>query len=217
MGYSRAILRTTISKQVVRELRRMIITRELREGEHLVEAKLANRFECSNGPIREALRVLEQEGLVQTSSGGKSVVVWFSLDDLFQLYAFRAELDRITVDLISKRELSPASYRQLEAIVTNMANSESAIGSEWDMAFHKTLLKLGGNRYVEKVADAYYDLIFELLTLANTYADFEAVIKDHQEILRLLQLKKWEDAVQALQNSSERGGKILAAKLWAKP
>ena len=63
-----------LGNQVAQRLRELIITRELLPGSHLVEDSLASRFDVSRGPIRDALRILEAEGLVASRRRGIFIV-----------------------------------------------------------------------------------------------------------------------------------------------
>src|SRR5690606_30995658 len=64
----------SLGAEVAQTLRRLIISGQLAPGTHLVEAALAERFEVSRGPIRDALRVVEAEGLVESRRRGVFVI-----------------------------------------------------------------------------------------------------------------------------------------------
>ena len=54
----------TLRQEVVDEIRQKILTGEFKEGERIKENEIATLFGVSRGPVREALRQIEQEGLV---------------------------------------------------------------------------------------------------------------------------------------------------------
>src|SRR5271168_3489554 len=70
-------------------LRDHILRGELAPGTIISEAELARQFELSRGPVREALRMLEREGLVDGEKNRRPRVSPFSFDDLEGLYALR--------------------------------------------------------------------------------------------------------------------------------
>ena len=58
------IIRKTLREQVVEILRHKILSGEIKPGERIIEAKVAEELKVSRGPLREALRQIEEEGLV---------------------------------------------------------------------------------------------------------------------------------------------------------
>src|SRR5699024_7196726 len=94
--------RPVLGQQVVDQLRRLIITRQLPTGTHLVEAQLSANFAVSRGPVRDALRQLETEGLVESRRRG-SFVIGLGVDDLEELYGLRQLLEAEAVRLFVRR------------------------------------------------------------------------------------------------------------------
>ncbi|MFV3126857.1 GntR family transcriptional regulator [Niveispirillum sp. KHB5.9] len=90
---------------VYRRLRRMILSGKLKGGQPLSQVQLALDFETSRGPVREALRMLQQEGLIEAETNQQGRVVSYSIDDLEQVFsllslnaalAIQAGADRLT-------------------------------------------------------------------------------------------------------------------------
>lgn len=80
------LLYQTLRESVVNAIRTKIMNHQLRPGERIVELELAQEFQTSRGPIREALRQLENEGIVEyTRNVGCSVRTfsfWDSYEDI---------------------------------------------------------------------------------------------------------------------------------------
>ena len=74
-------------------LREQILTGNLRNGTHLVEAKLAARLAVSRGTIREALKMLAAEGLVDEEARRGAFVVMLDRDDVREIYDLRAAIE----------------------------------------------------------------------------------------------------------------------------
>lgn len=76
-------------------LRQEILSGKLVSGESLIEQTLANRFEVSRTPIREAIRQLQQEGLVESDRGGGLRVTVITIADAIHLYDCRLGLEQV--------------------------------------------------------------------------------------------------------------------------
>lgn len=125
------------------------IARAIREGEfgqgaQLVQEDLARRFGVSRNPIREALRLLEANGLVEIRGGGGATVRTLSSDDLVELYGLRKVLEpTIAVALVDSS--TQRAIAELDAMATAMAD-EPRIPQwmELNYAFHQRLYVLSG-------------------------------------------------------------------------
>ena len=96
--------RPPLGEQLLDQVRALIVRGELESGTHLVEGWMAERFGVSRGPVRDALRQLELEGLVETRRRGV-FVRGLSEDDIVELYAVRGALEgRAIRDVIARRE-----------------------------------------------------------------------------------------------------------------
>ena len=74
MNFKRKNVRAKLSDKAAQTLRVQILSGELKVGQHLVEANLSEKLEISNGPLRDALSILEKEGFVVTLSNGRTIV-----------------------------------------------------------------------------------------------------------------------------------------------
>ena len=88
-----SVQRSTIADVVVRELRRAIVEGDIAQGEQLREEHLARMLGTGRGVIREALRQLAQEGLVEAMPHRGSFVRLLSLEDRLDVYAAREAIE----------------------------------------------------------------------------------------------------------------------------
>src|SRR5437764_11130394 len=88
--------KAALGTQLVEQLRALVLSDELVPGTHLVEGRLAEDFGVSRGPVRDALRQLEVEGLVETRKRGV-FVRGLSDDDLRELYSLRGALEGLAI------------------------------------------------------------------------------------------------------------------------
>ncbi|MCD8084682.1 MAG: GntR family transcriptional regulator, partial [Clostridiales bacterium] len=74
----------TLRENIADIIRMKIINQELKPGDHIVEAELANEFGISRGPIREALRQLENEGLIEYTRNVGCSVKQITIQDSYE-------------------------------------------------------------------------------------------------------------------------------------
>jgi DNA-binding GntR family transcriptional regulator len=139
---------------VHRQLRTAILRCEIPADTPLSQVQLAKQFGVSHTPLREALRMLQREGLVEAELNQRVRVAGFSVADLDQLYAARIVIEalaiRITVPLLAEHDLAclAGHLDQMDAF----AAVEDYDG--WDThhrAFHCGLVRLSGARLVAEV------------------------------------------------------------------
>ncbi len=157
-GRGRALMpleRDTLRDSVVRAIRDAIIQGRLRPGEKVPEEDLAQQLQVSRTPIREAIRVLEAQGLVVVRPKRGTYIAMPDRDDAADGLAVRTSLEVLAVEQALERLGQPDWDRlcgQLEEILAEMAaaqESGDAIRSvELDIDFHATLIKAGRNRHL---------------------------------------------------------------------
>ena len=138
--------RSTLRERALVALRSAIFSGQYAPGDHLGEVEIAARLSISRGTVREALRHLEQEGLVTAGLRGMLRVRTLSPDEVRELYRVRGALEALAVtELI-------ASPRRLEAVPVleaALAKLDTASGLieqiDFDLGFHALLCELSGN------------------------------------------------------------------------
>lgn len=133
---------------VADRIRNQIIAGELKPGSRLVETELATRFGTSRGPIREALRELEREGIIITTQRRGTIVGAMTKQDLEEVYSVREALE-----LLALREASrKADDATLQAIKAHLDRIDQAIASgdateviKADLEFHRAILRAAQN------------------------------------------------------------------------
>lgn len=133
-----------LKEVVVESLRRMIARGELLPGEWLRQERLAETLNVSFTPIREALKQLEAEGLVEHVPYRGVRVVEFKIDDVLDIYTIRAELESMAAG---------AAAQNLE---------ENELAKLRDLHFH--MCSLRGDQYLQTVRDdnrRFHQIIIE--------------------------------------------------------
>lgn len=135
-------------------LRDALIRGELEAGSILSQVQLAERYGVSRTPLREALRLLEREGLVVSEPRRRVRVAPVSLDDLDQLYAMRITLEALGIRLTVPRLTDSALEHIGELERTMRRHAENEDYDAWHephRQFHEAFVSLAGDRIVAEV------------------------------------------------------------------
>ena len=190
--------RTSLRQQALEALRRAISTGELPPGKHLVETELSEMLKISRGTLREALRELQQEGLVSAGPRGWLSVRSLTDQEIRDLFAVRAALESLAAQLLSGTADRSAIIATLRAAVDGMTRAaqdrlEDRIES--DLNFHRTLCTLTGNETLVRSWQALEGTVRMSIMFAGTDRAISNMSVDrHSEIVDAIETG---DAAQA--------------------
>jgi GntR family transcriptional regulator, gluconate operon transcriptional repressor len=190
-----------LGEQLLAQLRALIVRGELPAGTHLVEGWMADRFGVSRGPVRDALRQLEIEGLVETRKRGV-FVRGLTDTDLVELYAVRAALEGLAIrEVIAK--LESADLSPLDEAVDGMRKAAKAADPDAfasaDLDFHSAFYAIGGNRRLAATWALHRPLFAAMLAATNnTDRDLLPIAQDHADLAAVVREGEVEPALAAL-------------------
>ena len=138
----------SLREQALSALRIAITSGELEPGRHLVETELSDMLQISRGTLREALRQLEQEGLLSAGPRGRLSVRHLDAKEIRDIFAVRAALEslaaRTLCELPDRVQVTASLRTAIDAMAAAAAGSlEQRIES--DLEFHRTMCRLTGN------------------------------------------------------------------------
>ena len=138
----------SLREQALSALRIAITSGELEPGRHLVETELSDMLQISRGTLREALRQLEQEGLLTAGPRGRLSVRHLDAKEIRDIFAVRAALEslaaRTLCELPDRAQVTASLRTAIEAMAAAAQGSlEERIES--DLEFHRTMCRLTGN------------------------------------------------------------------------
>lgn len=139
--------RSLFAGKAATSLREAIIEGNLAAGTALVETQLSEWLSVSRGPVRNALQVLEAEGLVKTLPNGRMTVVGFGPEDLRDLLETRHLLESSGVRRGLEIGSSIEPVREAFLAIANVDPTNQLL-VERDIAFHCSLVALGGSRFL---------------------------------------------------------------------
>jgi phosphonate utilization transcriptional regulator len=145
------------------EIEQLILRGELAIGQHVNESELATRFGTSRGPIREALRALEESRLVRSEKNRGVFVREISVTEADEIYDVREVLDQLIGQRVAERA-TPDQLRELNAVVAEMDDATAMQDVKryhaLNLKFHDLLVDFAGN---SRLAESYRLLTKELL------------------------------------------------------
>jgi DNA-binding GntR family transcriptional regulator len=143
-------LPATLVEVVTDRLREGILSGELSPGDKIVEEQVCAEYGVSRAPLREALRLLAQQGLVeQLPRRGSRIVEWRPAD-IVQLFGLREVLERHAIESALPLADTHAGLEPVREALARMA--EAPLGLARDdahRAFHASIVGLAGNRQLD--------------------------------------------------------------------
>lgn len=140
----------TLRVQVVDILRNAIVSGQLKPGEHLKEGVIEEQLAVSRSPIREALRQLEQEGLIVSIPNQGSFVRRFDEQDVWEIFTLRTALEDLACELLLRNGQIPSSdLAELQELIDQQDAAYRA--EDWstlaslDMEFHELIVSKSGS------------------------------------------------------------------------
>jgi DNA-binding GntR family transcriptional regulator len=216
-------VRENLAEVIYRVLREAITDGSLAPGERLREIPLARQFEVSTTPIREALRRLEREGLVEISPRRGAVVQGYDLREIEHLYEARE-----VVECRAVRRAAEAPTRDFSRVDALLAEAATVLDDpvqiqfmRLDVELHRALNDIGGNKQIADLAERVHRQIQRVRVRCAvhlqdrprvSHAEHEALVAavrarqaDRAEELSRAHIRGVRDAVmQALEASPQR-------------
>lgn len=189
-----------LGAQVARALRQEIVAGSLEPGSRLVETSLSERFDVSRGPVRDALRELEAEGLVESSRRG-SFVVGLSERDLSELYSLRGALEAFALrSVAASDEVDWRPFGEcVEAMSLAADRNDAEAFAEADLRFHHCFYAGSGNRRLLLVWVQMEPTFKALLDFTNAQdRDLHPAFQSHRFILESIRSGRIDAAVDEL-------------------
>jgi DNA-binding GntR family transcriptional regulator len=211
--------RESLSDAVVRIILDALLAGELHPGSRIVEADLADKTGISRGPVREALRQLEGEGiLTSTPSHGTYVTNWpvtavqdaFDLRVMLEVFSLERAIKRITPDDI-------ATLRRTVADMADCARRDDVPGLlHADMRFHEQLFSMSGSPMVQRTLNQLHRQLYSVMAMNSGYIHQRlSVATQHSAIVDCLENGDSQGASEQLSAHIRASGSALVEQLNA--
>jgi DNA-binding GntR family transcriptional regulator len=159
VAHPRRIVAPSLVHLAAGTLREMIVSGEVHPGERLTEEPLTEKLGVSRVPLREAMRILEREGLITSVPRHGAVVTELTREDVVEIMSLRTTLERMAMQLaIPVRDLSRlAPVRDALALMERARDVGALARHAYE--FHLGLVRLSGHRRLE---EAYGSLAMQM-------------------------------------------------------
>lgn len=152
MGLS-ALKRQPAEQLAAQALKDSILAGDLKPGERLTEAALADQFEVSRGTVRTALHQLSKDGLVVLTPYTGWAVTTIGRQDLWEIFTLRSGLERLAARLAAERITAAGGKRLIEvrdAFFDACQRLDRKAATENDFRLHSYIVELSGNGRLAK-------------------------------------------------------------------
>lgn len=198
------IHRQSLSEQVYFYIKRLILSGEIQGGQRIPEEKVAQQFGVSRTPIREALKRLEEYGLIQIKPRSYAVVVALEPHEAGQLAIIRAQLETLSVGLLTDCA-TEKDLKELDQLAQEcndlIAGGDIATTFEKDSRLHLEIARRTGNRHLYEIfekLDAKIQLLRLVLRVPLT--KLKLYVRHHDDIISAMRRRDKELAISLMRH-----------------
>ena len=183
---------------VFQTLRGAILKGDLKPGERLMELQLASKLGVSRTPIREAIRMLEQEGLAVTIPRKGAEVAKMTEKDMEDVLQIRLSLEALAVRL-SCENITPAALQELKVAMEDFEEktkfSQFVEMAKADVKFHEILYKASNNPKLQQLLSNLREQMYRYrVEYLKDDGIYPRLIEEHQKMYDALKAKDLVDA-----------------------
>ena len=211
----------SLAEDAADRIREQILAGGFRQGEHLVESKIAQQLKISRGPVREAFKLLRAEGLVEEEPRRGTFVVRLETADVREVYELRAAIEGRAARLLASSG-DPLALAELRALVDRIDDAVRAEDpprvSRADLDFHEALCRLSGNSRLLEVFMRYIPVLRSLLRLdERVYSSADEIALQHRPLLEAIEARDADRAAALSEEHCEQAVELIAAYIDSLP
>jgi DNA-binding GntR family transcriptional regulator len=197
-------------------LRSRVLSGELAAGSELSQAGVAKEYGVSRGPVREAFRLLQREGLIEAVVNRRARVTGLSVDDVEHVYALRVVNEALAV-AASVPRFTTAELDELDRLVAEVGRSEGEGFGVWEeqhQSFHALLLAHAGDRMRRTLAQwAEHSERYRRVYVSDAGGGWMQGAREHAELARLCRERDADGAARLLARHLSRAALTLVASM----
>ncbi len=192
-----------ISNGLFFQLQKDILQGKLRAGSKLTEQRICEQYDVSRTPVREALRQLEMDGLIENIPNRGAFVIGFSERDIDDMYELRKSYEmqavKWAIERITKEEMEELEETfEFMEFYTMKKDIEKMLNI--NIGFHQLIYKASGNRMLRHMLSSY-QIYLKNYRLHRTYEDdyLESVLEEHRAIFEAFKARDIESGTKAME------------------
>lgn len=188
--------RNTGAHLVYNELKRRILSLELKPGERIYEPAMATELRVSRTPLREAIRRLISESLLEQQATGGVVVPMLDETAISELYDVRAALE----SLMAREACAKATVEDIEKLQGILDRNAAMVGfadeaMKYGVTLHATIAAIAGNSWAQRFHDQISSQVERYRHFTNNSPDRrEEALADHRVLVEAIASKKPDKA-----------------------
>ncbi|WP_096467733.1 GntR family transcriptional regulator [Aneurinibacillus soli] len=206
------IKRLSFRDEVYQNLKQAIITLQLQPEQRLHDKELAEQFGISRTPVREALKRLEDEGLVESIPGSATRVAPLKLEEARHAVTVVAVLHalatRLAVPLLEHSDMEELEF-STKTLQLSIEKKDIIKAIEADEAFHNVFLDVAGNPEIIHALERVVPKIQRLEISQFTSIKGLKSVEQHQQIITACKNKDCELAARLIENNWLSLGELL--------
>ena len=211
------IKRKSISQQIYEKLKERILDGDLPPGPHLLENKIAEQAGISRGPIREALRQLEADGLVEVRANIGTFVHTLTVEEVTEIYTVRSLLEGYTVRLAAEKATRQGveKLRRIMRAANKAANNGDLKETvRYDFDLHRQIWEIADHQILYDLLHHLEWRVRMLITLqAPLFTQLADSIQDHSLIVDAIADGNGEKARDLVQEHIKQAGDLIIQNL----
>lgn len=199
------------------QLKHAIISGDIPAGSRIVETAYADKLHISRTPLREALRKLERDGLVEYVLHRGVVVRAFTIHDIDEIFTIRNAMMMLILPSIVEN-VTPDAIEKLKSILAEMDIAQEKMDADalahLNRSFHSSIEHLSDKRRILSVIDSQEEYIirFSAVTIASIVRRSTAH-QEHHQMVELLEKKDLESLKELMHRHLEESKETCLAAL----
>ncbi|MFC7391826.1 GntR family transcriptional regulator [Scopulibacillus cellulosilyticus] len=198
-------IRQSAKTIALNQLQKWITEGVLQSGEKISDADLSQALGVSRTPVREALQILEMQGFVEMQPGKETRITAIDREDIPNIYQTLAALDETAVNAAIEK-VTEEDIISLIDINKNFAyaitEKDSLNASKLDEKFHKKIIEISGNHYIDSFTDTLYMHAARVrFVYFKSYVPASISVKEHEKIIEALKAKDKQAAAKIIREN----------------
>ncbi len=196
------IKRQSLVDAVYESLLEAIVSGQLPPGTEMNSVSLAEQLDVSRTPVKEALRILAHDGLVEHVKDHKARVAQFSRQDVVEIYEIRDQLESAAAQRAAKL-INAELLAQLRGEADDLLSARrdvdwAARAIDYDIRFHDVIAAACGNERLRKEIARYRLLVRSFCRLTGRDTTLLQALREHLDILAALETRRPATARKAM-------------------